>query len=83
MTGLGGPSGLGAQRLAVAPRRPMDYHPIVQAPDGIAAGTDEQPRNQRVYEAGQRGQEQREPEPERMALVLQIGLPNGPWVLEK
>ena len=34
-------------------------------------------------EAGQRGEQQRKPEPERVALVLQIGFPDGTWVLEK
>ena len=34
-------------------------------------------------EAGQRGEQQRKSESERMPLVLQVGFPNGPWVLEK
>lgn len=34
-------------------------------------------------EACQCGEQQRKPEPERMALVLQIGFPNGPWMLKK
>lgn len=61
----------------------MDDHPIMQSGDGIAARTDAEPRDYCMDEACQRGEQQRKPEPERMALVLQIGLPNGPWVLEK
>jgi hypothetical protein len=55
----------------------------MQPGDGIAARTDAEPRDYGVYEAGQRGEEQRKAEPEGMALVLEVGLPNGPWVLEK
>ena len=55
----------------------------MQSGDGGAAGTDEQPRDYGVDEACQGGEQQRKPEPERMALVLQIGLPNGPGVLEE
>lgn len=36
-----------------------------------------------MYETGQRGEEQRKTETERVALMLQIGLPNGLRVLEK
>jgi hypothetical protein len=61
----------------------MEHHPLVQSRDGVAAGTDEESRDHGMYEARQRGKQQREPEPERMALVLQVGLPNGPWMLEK
>lgn len=49
----------------------------------VAAGADEQPRNQRVYETCQRGNEERKPEPERVALMLQVGFPNGLGMLEK
>jgi hypothetical protein len=34
-------------------------------------------------EACQRREKQRKPEPKRVALVLEIRLPNGPWMLEK
>lgn len=55
----------------------------MQSGDGGAAGTDAQPGNYCVDEACEGGEQQRKPEPERMALVLQIGLPNGPWMLEE
>lgn len=61
----------------------MDDHPIVQAGDGIAAGADTERRDDRVDEAGQRREEERNPESERVALVLQIRLPDRVRVLEK
>ena len=61
----------------------MDDHAIMQPGDCIAAGADEQRRDPCMYETRQRRKEQREPEPERVALMLQVGLPNGPRVLEK
>jgi hypothetical protein len=61
----------------------MDDHPIMQSRNGVAARTDAEPRNHCMDEAGQRGEQQRKPEPERMALMLQIGLPDGLGVLEK
>lgn len=61
----------------------MDDHAVMQSCDGIAARADAQPRDYCVYEAGQRGEEKRKPESERVALMLQIRLPDGAWVLEK
>ena len=76
-------SGSNPQHPSIRARGPIGYHPRIQARDGGAAGTDAQPRDDCMDEAGQRGEEQRKPESERTALVLQIGFPNGPWVLEK
>lgn len=61
----------------------MDDHPVVQPRDGIAAGADEERRDYRMDEAGQRGEEQRQRKSERMALVLAIGLPDGIRVPEE
>ena len=55
----------------------------MQSGDGVAARADAEARDDRVHEAGCRGEEERKPEPERMALMLEVGLPNGPWMLEK
>ena len=52
----------------------MDDHPIVQPRDGFASCADEEPGDDRVYQAYQRGAQQRHPESEGMALMLQIGL---------
>ncbi|MFZ0551611.1 MAG: hypothetical protein WAM21_12470, partial [Steroidobacteraceae bacterium] len=76
-------SGLDPQTLSVPTRSPIDDHPLMQSRDGFAARADAKARDQGMDEARQGGQEQRKPKPQRMALVLQIGLPNGPWVLEK
>jgi hypothetical protein len=74
---------LDPQTLSVPTRSSIDDHPIMQSGDGFAPRADEEARDQGMYEACQRGEEQRKPKPQRMALVLQIRLPNGPWVLEK
>jgi hypothetical protein len=76
-------SGLDPQRRGVRVRGTILHHPIMQSGDGGAAGTDAQARDYCVDEAREGGEQQRKPEPERVALVLQIGLPNGPWMLEE
>lgn len=77
------PSGLDPQHSGGGTGRPMDDHAVMQSRNGIAARTDAQPGDHRVDEAGQRGAEKRKPEPERVALMLQIRLPDGTWMLEK
>lgn len=61
----------------------MDDHAVVQPGDCLAACTDEQARDYPVYETCQRGAEQRNPESEGVALMLQIGLSHGSRVVEK
>ena len=55
----------------------------MQSRDRFAACTDEQPRNHRVYEACQRRAQQRNPESEGVALMLQIGLSHRSRVIEE
>ena len=64
-------------------RGSMADHPLMQACDGSAAGAHEQSRNECVHETGERRQEERQPEPEGVALMLQIGLSNGVRMLEE
>lgn len=61
----------------------MDDHPVVQPRDRFAAGADEQPGDECVYEARQGGAEQRDPESKGVALMLQIGLSHRSWVVEE
>ena len=61
----------------------MDNHPIVQPRDGFAPGADEEPGDDRVDQACQRGAQQRHPESEGVALMLQIGLSHRLWVVEE
>lgn len=61
----------------------MDDHPVVQPRDGFAPCADEEARDDRVYQAGQRGAQQRQPESEGMALMLQIGLSDRLRVVEE
>ena len=63
--------------------RPIDDHPVVQSPDGIATCTDEQPWDQRMDEARQRRTQQRNPESEGVALMLQIALSHRARVVEE
>src|SRR6185437_4409531 len=82
--GVGSRSGPQRQRAAVtAARGPMDHHPVVKSRDGLAPGTDEETWDQRMDQAGQRGGQQRDPEAERMALMLQIGLSHRARMVEE
>jgi hypothetical protein len=76
-------SGPSPQCPGARARVAVDDHPVMEPGDGSAAGTHAEPRNYRVYETRERGEEQRKPECQRMALMLQIRLPDGAWVLEK
>ena len=61
----------------------MDYHPVMQPRDGLAARANEQSRDQPVYEAGQRRAQQGDPESKGVALMLQIGLSHRSRVVEE
>lgn len=77
-------SGVSPQhRIAPARRQPMDDHSIVQPHHRIAARPDEECRNHGMYETGQRGEEQRDPEPERAPLMLEVRLSDGARVLKE
>jgi hypothetical protein len=55
----------------------------MQSRDRLAAGPDEQARNERVYEASQRGAEQGHSKSQGVALMLQIRLPHRSGVVEE
>jgi hypothetical protein len=61
----------------------MDDHAVVQPRDGLAACTDEQPWDERVYEARQRGAEERYPKTEGGALMLQVRLSDRSRMVEE
>jgi len=61
----------------------MDHHPLVESRNSLAPRTDEEPRDQCMDEAGQRGGQQRDPESEGVALMLQIGLSHRSRVVEE
>ena len=64
-------------------RGPVHDHPSVQSRDGAAPGAHEERRHDGVYETGQGGEEERPPEAQSMALMLEIGLADGSGVLEE
>ena len=76
-SGLKRHDGIGGSRC------PVDHHPIMQPRDRLATRTDEQSRDQPVYEACQRSAEQRNPESESVALMLQIGLSHRSRVVDE
>jgi len=61
----------------------VDDHAIMQARDGFATGVDEQPWNERMDQAGQRGAKQRDPEPEGVTLMLQVRFSDGSRMVEE
>ena len=61
----------------------MDYHALVEPGDRLAPGTDEEPRDQCMDEAGQRRAQQRDPESEGVALMLQIRLSHRSRMVEE
>lgn len=83
MNGTLGSSGPERHDSPVARRRPIDDHPFVQSLDGLAARPDEQPRDHRMDEACQGRGQQRNPESEGVALMLQIALAHRARVVEE
>jgi hypothetical protein len=61
----------------------MNDHAIMQPCDGLAARADEKPRDDGMYETGQCGAEQRNPEAEGAALMLEVRLTDRSRVVEK
>ena len=61
----------------------MDDHAVMEPGDGLATCTDEQPWDECVYEACQRGAEERNPKSEGVALMLQVRLSDRSWMVEE
>ena len=77
-------SGPQRHRAAItASRRPMNHHPVVESRDRLASRADEEPGDQCMDEARQRGGQQRDPESEGVALMLQIRLSHRARMVEE